>query len=133
MRQKTFHDEVKRGHDVDEEEHSYKANGICQQIARHAYFENCTLAVILLNLICLSFDAEHNDAALLINADWTFIVLDNFFCTFFVFESVVRYLAFENKIDAFCNVQFAFDSALAFLMVLEVWILTVMDTLRGQN
>jgi hypothetical protein len=51
-----------------------------------------------------------------------FLVADNFFCTYFSFEIVVRFLAFLRKCDAFKDGWFCFDLTLVSLMVWDTWL-----------
>merc|ERR1719203_1008327 len=51
--------------------------------------------------------------------------MEHLFCSFFVFEWVVRFNAFRRKIFCLQDRAFMFDSCLAFMMVLETWALTV--------
>ena len=52
-------------------------------------------------------------------------VIENCFCTFFVFEMFVRVLAFRNKFDAFRDTWLVFDCCLVASMVWETWIMVV--------
>lgn len=102
-------------------ENFYKETGFAQSMARHWMFQDLTLFVISLNAIYLGIDAEFNDADLLANAHFGFILSENLFCIYFTFEITIRFLAFEVKTNCLKDGWFKFDSFLVALMILEVW------------
>lgn len=101
----------------------YHSDGYCQALAKSTCFENFTLVVIAFNAIWISVDIDHNDAAILSDADVGFIVVDNLFCIYFLFEWLVRFGSFKNKRDGLKDAWFVFDSFMCALMVTETWIL----------
>lgn len=107
----------------------YKDEGIAQQLARNHYFEIFTLTVIGLNSIWISIDTDHNDADLLVNADWGFQIVEHLFCGFFFFEIIVRFSAFANKFNCVRDAWFMFDSVLVFMMVVETWVVSFIITI----
>lgn len=102
----------------------YTTTGIWQAIARSHVFENMTLCVIAFNAIWIAVDVDLNDASVLHEADPIFIVVDNFFCIYFVIEITIRFRAFAVKRNCLRDIWFIFDTFMASLMVLETWILT---------
>lgn len=102
----------------------YKSTGIFQKLARSIWFENLTLIVIFLNAIWIGVDTDHNDEALLINADAVFQVAENVFCTFFVVEIFIRFLAFQRKRNSLRDPWFVFDAVLVVMMAIETWIIS---------
>lgn len=103
----------------------YHTTGIFQLIARSQYFESIALIVISVNAIWIAVDADHNNAAVLIEADPVFQVVENLFCVFFVSELSIRFAAFMVKRDAFKDAWFVFDSVLVATMVLETWVMMI--------
>lgn len=103
----------------------YHKSGIWQLIAKHTWFDNGTFAVIGANALWLAIDTDHNHEEVLLDAHPVFFVGEQFFCTYFVFELLVRFMAFEKKGNALKDVWFVFDAALAILMVLESWVLVI--------
>lgn len=101
----------------------YWTEGYAQVVARSDVFINTTLAVISLNAVYLGIDADHNKAELLLEADWGFIMCEYLFCIFFVSELVIRFLAFESKLNCLRDGWFKFDSFLVILMVMETCVL----------
>jgi hypothetical protein len=101
----------------------YYSHGYIQWIARHERFANLTMAAICLNAIYIGIDRDWNDAEKLYSAHPVFIISENLFCSYFSFEILVRYFAFEDKTNCLRDFWFKFDSVLVTLMVGETWIL----------
>jgi hypothetical protein len=112
-------------------EDRYKTTGFCQEAARSNYFQNATVAVILLNTLWMSIDTDYNHADVLSEALLVFQVMDNFFCAYFTIEISLRFGAFEKKIDAAKDYWFVFDTSLVLLMIWETWIQVLMFRLNG--
>lgn len=104
----------------------YWETGWFQWIARHRYMEMGTLSVILLNALWMGYDADQNHAANLLDADLQFLIAENFFTVFFLYEWIVRFGAFEFKRNCFRDAWFVFDSMLVLLMITETWIFTLL-------
>lgn len=109
----------------------YYDSGCCQAIARSHVFEVVTLAVITLNALWISIDTDMNDAETLLDADWPFVLVDNFFCAYFFLEWLMRFLSFRRKLDGLKDGWFVFDSALLFTMVTETWVMTIILSLSS--
>merc|ERR1719265_170579 len=75
-----------------------------------------------MNTLWIGYDTDKNDSVVLCNADWQFIIAENFFCSFFVFEVLIRLFAFKRKRDAVCDAWFMFDAMLVSFMVWETWV-----------
>merc|ERR1719353_1533188 len=86
----------------------YHEEGLAQKIARSTLFDNTTMGVIALNALWIAIDTDHNDADLPIEADPIFIVAENFFCVYFTFEWVTRFVAFRRKFDGLKDHWFVF-------------------------
>eukprot|EP00747_Dinoflagellata_sp_TGD_P146579 gnl/TRDRNA2_/TRDRNA2_176707_c2_seq2.p1 gnl/TRDRNA2_/TRDRNA2_176707_c2~~gnl/TRDRNA2_/TRDRNA2_176707_c2_seq2.p1 ORF type:complete len:429 (-),score=109.29 gnl/TRDRNA2_/TRDRNA2_176707_c2_seq2:800-2086(-) len=109
----------------------YHKEGIWRHIATHPVFENVTLGVIALNAIWMWIDTDFNKSESLLEADAIFQVMEHFFCAYFTFEWVCRFMAFKRKLDGLKDGWFKFDSCLVFLMVLETWVFTIMTLAQG--
>jgi hypothetical protein len=116
--------------DLDKAEYSvtefYRDIGFCQRVARHDVFSYVTLIVICLNAVYLGIDADYNDADNLYDANLAFIMIENLFALFFIFEWVIRFGAFKRKIDCLRDMWFKFDSFLMVLSVLETWLMPIL-------
>merc|ERR1719424_2199769 len=75
----------------------YKEDGCWAAIARSSLFDISSISVILLNALWLAVETDYNDEALLVNAAPPFIIVENLFCAFFVWEITVRFMAFKVK------------------------------------
>mmetsp|Transcript_60736 Transcript_60736/g.144652 ORF Transcript_60736/g.144652 Transcript_60736/m.144652 type:complete len:826 (-) Transcript_60736:167-2644(-) len=128
MKAKVRQNLQKRQHNVKE---YYKDSGVWQSIARSQKFEVITLGVIALNSLWIAVDTDLNDAEILLNAHPVFQVAEHFFCAFFFFEWLTRYMAFKRKRDCLKDAWFLFDSGLVFMMVSETWIMTGITLLTG--
>jgi len=109
----------------------YKDEGICQLVARSLLLENITLTLISINAIWIAIDVDWNDSELLWESDPVFIIVENCFCTFFVFEMCMRFGAFRKTKDAFKDPNFLFDFFLVGSMVFETWVTPALIELMG--
>lgn len=100
----------------------YHTTGCWQAIAKNVVFQGATLLAIAFNTIWIAIDTDYNKAPVLSQAPMLFIVVNNFFCTFFFLEICTRALAFRHKGDAFRDGWFLFDLSLVLLMSWETWI-----------
>eukprot|EP00438_Fugacium_kawagutii_P012321 Skav221952 [mRNA] locus=scaffold195:571482:586412:- [translate_table: standard] len=109
----------------------YRDEGCAQRIARHPMFDNLTILVVMANSIWLGVDADLNQEAILFNAHPAIIVGENFFCVYFTVEIIIRFMAFQRKINAFKDFWFSFDCFLAILIIVETWVTPVMLLAAG--
>lgn len=109
----------------------YHDQGFCQKVARSDIFDKMTLSVIAFNALWIAIDTDFNDATLLLDAKPTFIIVENFFCTYFAFEWVMRFGAFKRKFNGLKDAWFVFDSFMVSMMVLETWIFTGLVLITG--
>ena len=91
-------------------------------MARHSFFENFTMLVIVIYALYMSFDTDLNGADLITETAPFFIVSEQLFCFYFSLELFIRFMAFERKCNCFKDAWFAFDFALVFMMVAETWV-----------
>jgi len=101
-------------------------------IAYSAWFLNITILIIVLNAIWMLVDVEWNHVNLR-GPDGTTpletlgIVMENVFCSYFTVEILIRLLAFKRWTFMFKDAWFIFDFLLVILMVVETWILPVIQ------
>mmetsp|Transcript_127134 Transcript_127134/g.220374 ORF Transcript_127134/g.220374 Transcript_127134/m.220374 type:complete len:624 (-) Transcript_127134:265-2136(-) len=115
----------------DSKEKLYKDN-IFGWIAGHRIFEATTLSLIFLNAVAIGHDVEwqatHHVESNLYDGPVRFIIIENFFCTYFSFEVVIRFLAYKRCIDCVKDLSFLFDAVLVLFMVAETWILPFLNS-----
>lgn len=121
---------VKQQYDVRD---FYKETGICQMLATNYLFENLTLLVITFNALWMAFDTNNNLSNYDPNlpTDTVFQAMDNFFCSYFVFELLIRFGAFKRKRNCVRDYWFIFDSVLVVHMVWDVWVYNILQVLVG--
>jgi len=85
----------------------------------------------IFNAFWMSIDADHNDADIITEAEPLFFVVENIFCAYFFGEILIRFLAFKYKRSCFKDNWFIFDGVLVSLMVLETWVIIILDVLFG--
>jgi len=101
-------------------------------IAYSAWFLNITILIIVLNAIWMLVDVEWNHVNLR-GADGKTpletlgVVMENVFCSYFTVEILIRLLAFKRWTFMFKDAWFIFDFLLVILMVVETWILPVIQ------
>lgn len=102
------------------------------EIAYSAWFLNITILIIVCNAIWMLIDVEWNHVNLK-GADGRTpletlgVVMENLFCSYFTAEILIRLLAFKRWIFMFKDAWFIFDFLLVVLMVVETWILPVIN------
>lgn len=109
----------------------YHDTGFAQRLAKSQVFEISSLVMVCLNALWISIDTDLNQAALIIDAEPVFFVMENTFCVFFLFEILARFAAFQYKRNCFRDGWFVFDSLLAFLMVVETWVVLAILSALG--
>merc|ERR1712232_1008278 len=62
---------------------------------------------------------------------WYFHIMEQIFCVYFTGEWVIRFLAFKHKFNGLKDAWFVFDSCLVFLMVMETWVLVIVQSQTG--
>jgi len=105
--------------------------GMAQQLAKSQSFEIASLVMVCLNALWISIDTDLNPAALIVDAEPVFFIVENTFCAFFLFEILARFAAFEHKRNCLKDGWFVFDSVLAFLMILETWVVLAVLSALG--
>jgi len=111
----------------------YWKHGHIQSIARSNNFANFTVFVVVLNAIYIGFDSDWNTADNIYAAHWAFQACSQFFCVYFTWELVIRFLAFEKKHDCLIDGWFKFDAFLVSTMILDTWILMPTLFIVGGN
>jgi len=79
----------------------------------------------LLNAIWIAVDTDWNKANVLVEAQPQFQIAEHMFCSFFLYEWTVRFLAFAKKRYVLGDAWFIFDSLLVSTMVLETWVMSI--------
>lgn len=110
---------------------AYHNTGFCQMIARHQYFENCTLAVIVVNALWISIDTDGNTAPTMNSAEPIYVVMDSLFFIYFTIEVIVRFLAFKRKLDCLKDGWFKFDITLVVLYGFDPFTLALIAKAKG--
>ena len=68
-----------------------------QLIAKSHLFEIITLTIISLNTLWIAIDVDGNNSESLMNADIRYQIADNFFCSYFFAECLIRFLALKKE------------------------------------
>jgi len=111
----------------------YWETGYCQRVAKSVIFENTTLFIVFLNAIWIAIDTDNNSAAIIVEADTIFVIVENMFCTYFFSELLIRLCAFKRKLDCFKDFWFVFDLVLVLLMVSETWVIVIIFEATGAS
>ena len=111
----------------------YKRKSIFTTIASDKYFEYTTLLVIVLNALWIGYDSDNNIAPDVSHSKVGFLAIENFFCFYFTIEVLIRYSAFEYKVDGLRDFWFKFDTLLVAFMVFETWIMPILTGGSGQG
>jgi len=113
--------------DVDAPVHNvadyYWKTGLMREIAIAQWFANVSVFVVVLNAIYIGVESDYNNAQNVYEANAVFQACSQFFCVFFTWELLVRFLALEHKRDCLRDGWFTFDSFLVSTMILDTWVL----------
>jgi hypothetical protein len=109
----------------------YHKKGFFQKVARHIYFENATLAVIVVNAVWIAVDSDENQAETLLDAKWPFVCMDIAFFGYFCMELFVRFMAFERKCNCLKDGWFVFDTSLVTLYLFDPFIIALAVAASG--
>jgi len=102
----------------------YHETGLCQWVARSAWFETVMLGVVAFNAVWISVDMDLNKEPVLWRAHPVFIVLENGFCLTFCLECLICFFAFKCKRQCLKDMSFLFNALLAILYVFDTWVLS---------
>jgi voltage-gated sodium channel len=111
----------------------YNRGTFATRIATHHVFNNLTLVIIFFNVCWIGYDADQNDAPMLLEAEVQFILAEYVFTAFYTFEIVVRFMAFASKRVAFSDAWFLFDGSLVLVMLLENVVMPIANPDGGVN
>lgn len=111
----------------------YWNEGIFQVIAKHQYFENFTLGVIVCNAFWIWIDTDYQKEELWANAHAIFIIADCLFFGYFVVELFIRFMAFRVKTSCFTDAWFVFDSLLVALYAFDPFVIAILTAIRGSD
>jgi len=117
----------------EEEQKARQADSFFAKIASNMYFQNVTLGIIVVNAIWIFVDVQWNHANLAdpktgkLPLEPGSDVIENLFCTYFTIEVIIRFLAFRKFWYCFTDAWFIFDSTLVLMMVVETWVLKIVE------
>jgi len=109
----------------------YHKSGFFPWLAKHPYFENCTLSVIVVNAFWISVDTDGNTADTMLTAKPIYNVMDTAFFLYFSIEVIVRFLAFKNKLNCLKDGWFKFDITLVLLYAFDPFTIALMAYIQG--
>lgn len=98
----------------------YETMGPYQSIARSSRFTNCILAANCAYLAWMAVDIDNNAAESLQDSNAVFMIMTIAFLCIFLFDIVIRLLAFKAKAYAFKDSAFNFDLCLLLLLILSI-------------
>lgn len=135
-----------------QEEEEVHNDTIFSKIAMNEKFQNFTLAIICINALWIGADTEWNHGNICVgdmiteddlpkcinepaDADSPLYpgsyVVEFAFCLYFTFEVLMRFLSFKKTVYCLKDGWFVFDSTLVFFMILETWILKIVEVAGG--
>lgn len=113
---------------------------IFADIAYHFVFQNFTVGVIVVNALWIAIDTQWNHESLRDPPDTGKLplspvsdIIENLFCLYFTVEVVIRFLAFKKKVWCFLDGWFVFDSFLVTFMIIETWIMKIVELASGDS
>eukprot|EP00928_Gymnodinium_smaydae_P054172 TRINITY_DN3798_c0_g2_i1.p1 TRINITY_DN3798_c0_g2~~TRINITY_DN3798_c0_g2_i1.p1 ORF type:complete len:564 (-),score=86.91 TRINITY_DN3798_c0_g2_i1:157-1848(-) len=111
----------------------YTQTGCFQFLARSWTFEHVSSFMVLVSSAWIAFDVDLNPEMVISDADLLFQAFAHLFCVYFVSELLIRFMAFERKLDAPKDPYFLFDLLLVVLMVFEAWIIPLTMLVPGMR
>jgi len=123
LKQELLEKYLKKGVDIAS---FYHETGWAAHIAKHNWFQNVTVFVIVSNALWIAIETDLNKSDVLAHADIGFQVVEHVFCGFFLVEWLVRLVALKSKCRGWSDKWFAFDFIMVLFMVFETWVLTIL-------
>lgn len=102
-------------------------------MAKSPMFENSVLIVVVANALWISVDLDLNPYATLVNAHPIFQVAESFFCSFFVGELFIRFMAIREKKRVLLEWWFVFDLLLVVMYVFDTIVMSFVAILGLGN
>lgn len=122
------HKPVNLGEDEYDVSKFYKTEGLVQRVVRAEAFNYVTMAIVLANAIYIGFESDNLSVDEV--TPWGYVVCNQLFCAFFVWEISMRFAAFARKRNCLLDAWFNFDSFLVILMMLETWLVPFFSNIR---
>lgn len=116
---------------MENEEMEFESPRCFQRIASNRWFERLALLLTLSNVIYISVDVEFNYSGLVTRASPGFIAAENLFCSLFLMELVIRFFAYPRRMMAVRDTAFLFDTILVAMMMLECWVMPLLDLMTA--
>ncbi|CAE6937164.1 Cacna1h [Symbiodinium natans] len=107
------------------------------RLAKNERFQHTTLMVIVVNALWIFIDVQWNHSNLRNEVDGRLplepysIIVENAFCAFFTAEVLIRFCAFRTYRYCMVDAWFLFDLTLVIFMVLETWVISLIDLASG--
>lgn len=113
-------------------------NTIFARLERFNVFQFTTLGIIFLNAIWIFIDVQYNHDKLADEQGRTPLspgdtVVENIFGVYFFLELLIRFLAYKRTIYCFKDAWFVFDFVLVTLMVVDQWIIPIIQLLSTDS
>jgi hypothetical protein len=114
-------------------EHYLRHEGCAQAVVRSSKFQALTALMVCFNALWIGIEEDRNDEVNMYDAEPFFIICAEFFVVYFLFEWIIRLVAFAKWRDAFRDGWFKFDTFLVACMVLDTWVLMVILKLTNKE
>eukprot|EP00929_Paragymnodinium_shiwhaense_P050039 TRINITY_DN25221_c0_g1_i1.p1 TRINITY_DN25221_c0_g1~~TRINITY_DN25221_c0_g1_i1.p1 ORF type:complete len:703 (+),score=146.60 TRINITY_DN25221_c0_g1_i1:98-2206(+) len=111
----------------------YYEYGCLAETARSMWFQLTTMVIIVLNTMWMGIDAQFNTGDETSKIAIYFEAVENVFCVLFTIELLIRFCAFERKMNCFYDPWFAFDAALVVCMLVEAWAFSIYFAVVGRD
>jgi hypothetical protein len=103
------------------------------------WFQHTTLTIIVLNALWIGADVEFNHPVYRkhpndkLPLEPVSTIIENLFCVYFTIELTVRFFSYRRKCDSMKDRWFVFDGLLVLFMVIETWILEIVNAIMDQG
>lgn len=95
-------------------------------IARSDLFQGVSFGMVVFSSVWMAIEIDADGEGGTLNA-----AMAHTFCSYFLFELSVQLLAYKDKRRALTDSPFMFDALLVVLILLETWVLPVLNALLG--
>lgn len=113
--------------DWQEKDYYHDAGHFFADIARSNRFQALSFFIVFVSSIWIAVEIDSDESSVV------HITVSQAFCTFFVFELGIQWLAFKDKRNVVKDGAFVFDLFLVLLIVLETWLLPVVYFISSTN
>lgn len=108
----------------------YHEHGICQFVVKNPLFEVFSFVMVCFSSVWIAVEIDMEPTT---EVPLVYTFMAQLFCVYFLVELSLQFVAFREKWQGCADRAFIFDSVLVFLIVLETWVLGLVELIAGME